>query len=232
MKKMYYLCTRFLKKIAIVDFKTALFDLDGVVFDTEPIYTRFWGDECRRYHPELPGLEHRIKGQTLQQIFEGYFADVPQEQPLIVERLNRFESQMQYDYIPGFTDFVEALRREGITTAVVTSSNRIKMQAVYRAHPEVKDFFDRILTSEDFSESKPSPDCYLRGADAFGVTPAQCVVFEDSINGLRAGMASGARVVGLSTTNPGSAIAPLCHLVVPDFTTLSVERCRQLVACQ
>ena len=159
MKKMYYLCTRFLKKIAIVDFKTALFDLDGVVFDTEPIYTRFWGEECRRYHPELPGLEHRIKGQTLQQIFEGYFADVPQEQPLIVERLNRFESQMQYDYIPGFTDFVEALRREGITTAVVTSSNRIKMQAVYRAHPEVKDFFDRILTSEDFSESKPSPDC-------------------------------------------------------------------------
>ena len=80
------------KKIAIVDFKTALFDLDGVVFDTEPIYTRFWGEECRRYHPELPGLEHRIKGQTLQQIFDGYFADVPQEQPLIVERLNRFES--------------------------------------------------------------------------------------------------------------------------------------------
>ena len=201
-----------------MDLKTALFDLDGVVFDTEPIYTRFWGEECRRYHPELPGLEHRIKGQTLQQIFDGYFADVPQEQPLIVERLNRFESQMQYDYIPGFTDFVEALRREGITTAVVTSSNRIKMQAVYRAHPEVKDFFDRILTSEDFSESKPSP--------------AECGVFEDSINGLRAGMASGARVVGLSTTNPGQTIAPLCHLVVPDFTSLSVERCRQLVAEQ
>ena len=132
-----------------MDLKTALFDLDGVVFDTEPIYTRFWGEECRRYHPELPGLEHRIKGQTLQQIFDGYFADVPQEQPLIVERLNRFESQMQYDYIPGFTDFIVALRSEGITTAVVTSSNRIKMQAVYRAHPEVRDFFDRILTSED-----------------------------------------------------------------------------------
>ena len=200
-----------------MDLKTALFDLDGVVFDTEPIYTRFWGEECRRYHPELPGLEHRIKGQTLQQIFDGYFADVPQEQPLIVERLNRFESQMQYDYIPGFTDFIVALRSEGITTAVVTSSNRIKMQAVYRAHPEVRDFFDRILTSEDFSESKPSPDCYLRAAARFGADPKDCVVFEDSFNGLKSGRAAGMCVVGLSTTNPAESIAPLCDLVISDY---------------
>ena len=46
--------------------KAALFDLDGVVFDTEPQYTIFWGGECRRYHPEHPRLEHEIKGSTLQ----------------------------------------------------------------------------------------------------------------------------------------------------------------------
>ena len=54
-------------------FKAALFDLDGVVFDTEPQYTGFWGAQCREFHPEHPGLEHEIKGQTLVQIFDRIF---------------------------------------------------------------------------------------------------------------------------------------------------------------
>ncbi len=212
-----------------MDWKIALFDLDGVVFDTEPIYTRFWGKECGKYHPELPGLEQRIKGQTLQQIFDGFFSDVLEEQPAIVERLNDFESKMEYIYIPGFVGFVSKIREAGVKTAVVTSSNQIKMQAVYRAHPEVKSFFDRILTAEDFAESKPSPDCYLRAAGAFGALPAECVVFEDSINGLKSGMASGAKVVGLSTTNPHEVVAKMCHLVIPDFRSIDVDMCRNLV---
>ena len=50
--------------------KAALFDLDGVVFDTEPQYTIFWGEQCREFHPEHPGLEHEIKGSTLTQIYD------------------------------------------------------------------------------------------------------------------------------------------------------------------
>ena len=50
--------------------KAALFDLDGVVFNTEPQYTVFWGEQCREFHPEQPGLEHVIKGQTLTQIYD------------------------------------------------------------------------------------------------------------------------------------------------------------------
>ena len=198
--------------------KAALFDLDGVVFDTEPQYTQFWGAECRRYHPEQPGLEQTIKGQTLTQIFERYFSDVAEEQAAIVQRLNDYEAQMRYDYVAGFEDFVKTLRTHGIKTAVVTSSNQAKMHSVYRQRPEFQHYFDAILTSEDFSESKPSPDCYLKGAARFGGTPAECVVFEDSYNGLRAGRAAGMFVVGLSTTNPAEAIAPLSDLVISDYT--------------
>ena len=56
------------------DFKAALFDLDGVVFDTEPQYSVFWGMICREYHPEHPGLEHEIKGSTLTQIYDRWFS--------------------------------------------------------------------------------------------------------------------------------------------------------------
>lgn len=200
--------------------KAALFDLDGVVFDTEPQYTVFWGAQCREFHPEHPGLEHEIKGQTLTQIYEKYFtADgLAEKQPLITRRLDEYEAQMSYDYVDGFEDFVRDLRQRGIKTAVVTSSNIPKMQSVYRQRPEFRELFDEILTSEDFERSKPDPDCYLKAAQRFGATPEECVVFEDSFNGLKSGRAAGMTVIGLSTTNAADAIAPLCDQVIADYS--------------
>ena len=207
----------------MMKYKVALFDLDGVVFDTEPQYTVFWGGIARQYHPEQPGLEHTIKGSTLEQIFGKFFADIPNEHASIVERLNAFEQQMRYEYVAGFERFVTTLRSHGIRTAIVTSSNRPKMEAVYAQHPELRDYFDAILTSEDFSESKPSPDCYIKGAEHFHVLPEECVVFEDSFNGLESGRESGAYVVGLSTTNPAEQIASLTNMVIADYEDERVE---------
>jgi len=207
----------------MMKYKVALFDLDGVVFDTEPQYTVFWGGIARQYHPEQPGLEHTIKGSTLEQIFGKFFADVPNEHASIVERLNAFEQQMRYEYVAGFERFVTTLRSHGVRTAIVTSSNRPKMEAVYAQHPELNGYFDAILTSEDFSESKPSPDCYIKGAEHFGVLPEECVVFEDSFNGLESGRESGAYVVGLSTTNPAEQIASLTNMVIADYEDERVE---------
>lgn len=202
--------------------KAALFDLDGVIFDTEPQYTIFWGREARRYHPEIPDLEYRIKGQTLVQIFDGQFADVKDEQPQIVERLNEFERNMEFNYVAGVEEYLRQLRERGIRTAVVTSSNKAKMESLVRVHPEFPEFFDAILTSEDFEYSKPHPDCYLKAAKRFGLTPDDCVVFEDSFNGLKSGRAAGMFVYGLATSNPADAIAPYCDQVIADFNSLTL----------
>ena len=207
-----------------MELKAALFDLDGVVFDTEPQYTVFWGMICREYHPDKPNLEHHIKGQTLVQIYDRYFSDMQEEQPRITERLNDYESRMSYQYIPGFEVFVDDLRQHGVKCTVVTSSNRKKMEVVYGKHPEFLSYFDRVLTSEDFKRSKPDPDCYLKGAEVFGVQPYECVGFEDSFNGLRAVRASGAYTVGLTTTNSRDLVFPLSDHVIDDFQDLTWER--------
>lgn len=196
--------------------KAAFFDLDGVAFDTEPQYSIFWGGVCRHYHPEEPGLENKIKGQTLTQIFDAHFPE-PAQQRDIVKGLDAYEAQMSYDYVPGFFDYVQSLREKGLKTALVTSSNQPKMKAVFAARPEFRNLFDAILTSEDFSESKPSPECYLMAARRFGLTPAECMVFEDSFNGLKSARAAEMTVVGLSTTNPAGAIRDLCDVIVADF---------------
>lgn len=203
--------------------KAALFDLDGVVFNTEPLYTEFWGAQCREFHPEHPGLELEIKGQTLQQIYDKHFSgELAGKQPLITERLNQFEATMAFEYVAGFEPFVRSLRARGVKTAVVTSSNHEKMRAVYERRTEFKSLFDAILTAEDFAHSKPHPDCYERAAARFGVPTADCVVFEDSFNGLKSGRAAGAYVVGLATTNPAEAIAPLCDEVISDYTGMAL----------
>ena len=124
---------------------------------------------------------------------------------------------MDYCYIAGFTDYIARLRSRGVLTAVVTSSNIMKMEAVYRQHPEFKGMFDAILTSEDFKHSKPHPDCYLKAAARFGLQPEECVVFEDSFNGLRSGRAAGMCVVGLATTNPVDAISGLSDMQITDY---------------
>ena len=201
--------------------KAALFDLDGVVFDTEPQYSIFWGAQCREFHPELPGLENKIKGQTLVQIYDAWFSGpLEGQQAVITARLDDFERQMSYDYIEGFEDYIRSLRQQGVKTAVVTSSNQPKMEAVYAKRPEFKTLFDAILTSEDFERSKPDPDCYLKAAQRFGIDAKDCVVFEDSFNGLKSGRAAGMYVVGLATTNTAGDIKSLCDKVIDNFTQL------------
>jgi HAD superfamily hydrolase (TIGR01509 family) len=209
--------------------KAALFDLDGVVFDTEPQYTIFWGSQCRLYHPEHPGLEHEIKGSTLQQIYDKWWSgELEKERDIVTRRLNEFEAQMDYSYIAGFEAFVHDLRQHGVKTAVVTSSNMPKMESVFRARPEFKSLFDAILTSEDFAESKPSPDCYLKGAERFGVSPDECVVLEDSINGLKSGRAAGMYVVGLTTTNTKENIESLSNIQISDYQDINYQKLNTL----
>ena len=212
-------------------FKAALFDLDGVVFDTEPQYTVFWGGICRQYHPEHPGLEHEIKGQTLTQIYDRWFSGpLLSEQDSITARLNDYEQQMHYDYIAGFESLIATLHHHGVKTAVVTSSNIPKMESVYRYQMGFCSLFDAILTSEDFERSKPDPDCYIKAAQRLDTENDECIVFEDSFNGLKSGRAAGMTVVGLATTNTVEAIKPLSDLQLKDYDGLTFERLEALLS--
>ncbi len=208
----------------------ALFDFDGVVMDTETQYSLFWNEIGKQYFPQIEEFGRIIKGQTLVNIYAKYFAGMEKEQQDITARLNQFEKEMAYEYIPGVVEFMKDLRAHGVKMAIVTSSNDLKMANVYKAHPELKELVDRILTAEMFTRSKPAPDCFLLGAEVFGTVPQNCVVFEDSFHGLEAGNAAGMAVVGLCTTNPKEAIADKCKLVMPDFTAFSFEKMKALLA--
>lgn len=177
-----------------------LFDLDGVLIDTESQYEQFWGGIGREFMPNIPDFATRIKGSTLVAIHENYFQD-PKIREEVDRRLDEFESKMQYRIFPEGVAIVEAARQRGIPCAIVTSSNKLKMELLGRQQPQLTPLFDYVFTAEDAGRSKPFPDCYLNAMKHFGIEPLECVVFEDSVNGLKAARASGALVVGLATTH-------------------------------
>ena len=191
------------------------FDLDGTLLDTEAQYTEFWSAIGRQYRPDLPDFNNKIKGTTLTQIFELY---IPvQYRHEITEALDRWEQEMAYPFVEGAEEFVRWLQSLGIKTAVVTSSNLKKMQNVMKAIPAFSSLFDLVLTSEDFSRSKPYPDCYLAASKRFNVSPDKCIVFEDAVNGLQAAREAGTYVIGITTTHSVSSIEHLCDEVIDSW---------------
>lgn len=203
-----------------------LFDCDGVLLDTESQYTEMWGSVGKELFPDVPDFALRVKGQTLASIKEQWLNNDDALVARMQQLLDGLEANMRYEYVVGAEGFVRECRAAGLRTALVTSSNARKMACVYAARPEFRTSFDTVIIAEDVEHSKPAPDGYLLAAKRFGLPPHECAVFEDSLNGLRAGRASGARVVGLSTTLPATEIAPLSDLVIPDFSHFSVQDLR------
>ena len=199
---------------------TILFDFDGVIADTEPLYTRFWNVEGMKYFGE-ENFGIKIKGQTFKHISK-YFSS-EKDLAKAVHDIDEFERNMPYDLIPGILDFLCELKKKGIQTAIVTSSHDKKMENAWRAHPGLKEMVTTVLTSNDFSASKPDPECFLKAMERLEGRPERTIVFEDSLHGIQAGKNSGAYVIGLPTTFPKEQLEELCDLVIPDFTSLTLE---------
>ena len=202
----------------------ALFDFDGVIMDTEPQYTLFWDAIGKVYYPEIENFGHHIKGQSLKELYKNYFGETEGLQDFITQKLLEFEGQMHFEYIDGVVAFMKELREKGVRLAIVTSSNDAKMANAYREHPELKSMVDAIITADRVTHSKPHPECFLLGSETLDVPVENCIVFEDSFHGIKAGNRAGMKVIGLTTTNPAEAIADKVSLTISDFVGFSFEK--------
>ena len=91
------------------------------------------------------------------------------------------------------------------------------MKRLFSMYPGFENYFKSVITDSRVKRSKPDPEGYLLGATDLGMAPADCVVFEDSFNGLKAGRAAGATVVALATTNSPDSLRPYCDLLAQDL---------------
>lgn len=201
-----------------------LFDLDGVIVDTEGLYSTFWHHiGCEVYPTGVDDFESVIKGSTLPTILATYFPD-PEVSADIVERLKVQEATMVYELFPGVRNFLEELNARGIPAAIVTSSGQRKMDHLFEVIDGLRDYFVTVLTDKDVTRSKPDPEGYVKAARAIGVEPENCFVFEDSISGVKAGVASGAVTIAVATTNPADRLRELTSAVIDSMDSMTVDR--------
>lgn len=203
--------------------KTALFDFDGVVVDTEPIYDIFWDAIAEKYNLGIDHFAQQIKGTTLPFIMEKYFSGFSEEtrQQIVNESLE-YEKDMPFPPMPGSLEFIRMLKEKQVTIGLVTSSEEVKVERAFDIL-SLRGVFDTVVTADRITKGKPDPMCYLLAASDLQVSPADCLVFEDSFAGIEAGTKAGMRVIGLSTTNPAETLQDKVYRVIPDFQSVTFE---------
>lgn len=199
----------------------ALFDLDGVVIDSEGVYSRFWVEIEKKFPSGIPGFADKIKGTNLASILSHYSDEDTKQR--VLNALKEFEETMVYNIFPEALCFIGELREAGIPCAMVTSSGEMKLQRLYIQHPYLIECFDAIVSGEMVQHSKPHPECFIKGAQMIGCDPENCVVFEDSILGVQSGKAAGAKVVALPTTFPDTIKNTEADKFIDSFADFSLD---------
>lgn len=205
-----------------------LFDLDGVLIDSERTYTRIWEKIEEDYPSGVANFTTRIKGTTLENILTNYFP-APQVRAHVEDLLYKLEAEMRYEYCEGAHELLEKLKLRDIPMALVTSSNKRKMDHLYRDIPGIRSYFVDIIDDEKVTRSKPDPQGYLLGAEAAGVAPRYCAVVEDSLQGVRAGRAAGAYVIGVAGTLPKETLQGECDLLIEHLTEIDVDKVMEIL---
>lgn len=205
----------------------ALFDLDGVLIDTEGIYTIFWHDIDVKFPTGVANFEYVIKGSTLETILTSYFKE--EDRPEILFLLKEHEKDMVYRYFDGIEAFLNRLRELRVPSAIVTSSNAAKMKVLFEKLPSLRQLVDIVVTGDDVQRSKPDPEGYRIAAQRLGLPSQRCVVFEDSIAGVRAGRCAGGAVVAFTTTNAAEKLREFADVIVDSIQELDAEKLPQLL---
>ncbi|MDB4921431.1 beta-phosphoglucomutase [Mucilaginibacter sp.] len=212
--------------------KACIFDLDGVIVDTAVYHFKAW----KRLADEL-GInftEHdneRLKGvsrvRSLEIILElGGVTKTEAEQQELATRKNIWYVEMinrmtPAEILPGAKEFLETCRAAGIKTALGSASKNSStiLDKINMAH-----LFDAIVDGNHVSKAKPDPEVFLKGAEALGVAPAECVVFEDAIAGVEAAINGGMKVVGIGSPD----VLNKADLVVSGLDKMSLEKLDKL----
>lgn len=177
--------------------KAILFDMDGVIFDTEREYLKEWNEIFEKYGYEMKKeIYVSVMGRgrkKVKEIFKENFGnDLPIEE-MYIEKDKMLKEAVENNKVPlkqGAIELLEFLKKNGYKTALATSAkkDRVKRQVT---HAKINNLFDAIVCADDIVNSKPDPEIFLKAAEKVNIKPENCIVIEDSEAGIRAAFNAG-----------------------------------------
>jgi HAD superfamily hydrolase (TIGR01509 family) len=203
-----------------------IFDLDGVIIDSNPAIIEFWSNWANKEGFELNDTMIRewVFGRKVTATIEGLFAHITEERKKEIEQSGYlFDQAMQPAGILGIQKFIQSLTDIKFTIGVATSSHHARMlQMLERVG--VADSFVHFVTAHDVSKGKPDPEPYLKMAEKLGVQPAHCLVFEDANSGTQSAIAAGMQTIGIGNDlTKDDLLFYGAKEVIADFTEIQLQ---------
>ena len=174
-----------------------LFDMDGLVLDTEKLYTRFWMEACQSYgFPmtrdqalKMRAANARLSEENLHSFF-GPMVDYQKCRAKRIELMDAFIEENGVETKPGICELLDALDAKGIPAAITSSAPKERIEK-HLASVHLKHRFAAICSGHEVPHGKPAPDIYLHGAASLGLPPESCLALEDAPTGILAAHQAG-----------------------------------------
>ena len=203
-----------------------IFDMDGVLVDSNPVHKIALKQFCKKHGYDLSekDLREKIYGRTNRDWLLTLFGDLSEAtvRSYAGEKEALFrELYVDIKPLDGLHSFLQKLDEAGIPRAIATSAPRANVDfTISRTH--IERFFPLILDDTFVTKGKPDPQIYLKSAEALGFKPSQCVVFEDSLSGVTAAKRAGCKVIGVTTTHTSEELSET-DLNIDNFEALEPE---------
>ena len=209
--------------------KAVIFDMDGVLVDSQPYHIKADIDTMAEYgvikdqkfYESFAGTLTADRMRTLKEMFG---LDVPVEEMTIKRENMILDIMGKEDIKPvsGIQEFLRSIKEKGLTTAVASSSD-YKLINLILDRLKIAQYFDSVTSGSDVKRGKPSPDVFLLAAERIGIEPAECLVVEDSENGVKAAKAAGMKALGYINPTSGKQDLSLADFITDDFKKISID---------
>lgn len=202
--------------------KGVIFDMDGLLLDTERIYRDSWKIVAKEFgvchNPEFPKAVCGTSGAGKVAVIEKYYPGINVNAFIEACRRHVYESVSKFvPEKPGMHEILDYFKKKGIKIAVASSS-RIEIIENNLRKVGVLDQFDAVVSGMQIEHGKPAPDIFLEAARQIGCDPKDCYVFEDARNGIKAGAAAGCDTIMIpDLTDPDEELKSLCVAIYPSL---------------
>ncbi|OYU55575.1 MAG: hypothetical protein CFE25_11725 [Chitinophagaceae bacterium BSSC1] len=206
--------------------KAIIFDLDGVIIDSNPAIVAFWSHWANHYGFDLTQdmILEWVYGRKVTATIEGLFSFTTQDQQHTIKEAGyAFDAAMHPTGIEGVQEFVEALKALDFPRGVATSSHKERMEQMLQ-RIGLPHHFEYSITAHDVQKGKPDPEPYLKMAAKLGMEPSNCLVFEDAISGVQSAIATGMTCIGIGNQlTAQSLLNEGAKEVIENFRSLTIE---------